>query len=1157
MTGSPLTEAVVPPIADAQQIDEYRLIRPLGPADGTTFLAHDRLLDRAVVLSFFASSTGAPDPRLAGARALARVTHPNLCPLHRVRDAGARPYVVSAYARGRRLDAIVNPLPDRGVLDVGRALARGLATLHLAGVTHGDVRRERVVVSDEGIPQLFGFACARAGTDDTSQREDVKALVALLEPLAGEALRAKLRALVDRPAGAPNADELSAALQALANPALAAAALVDNPYRGLRPFESEHATMFFGRQRETAELLARLRGQPLLLVAGRSGAGKSSLVRAGLAPAIGAGALGERSVWDVVTMTPGTRPIEELTGKLGPIFGEDAGKLSAALRQNPGLAGRMARGRTDRGLLLIVNQLEELLTLADGAEREAFGEVVGRLGALAPGVRVVMTTRSDFLARLGELGLLGRNLLRATYILPPMRRDGMREAVEGPARACGFTFETAAMVDALLDEMAARTEALPLLSFALAELWLARDEARRVLPAAALERLGGAAAALARHGDILLATLRPDERGEARRLLLTLVTADETRARPTEDALVGAAGQKARVALAALVRGRLVVAGETTYEIAHEALVRVWPRLRTWLDEASEARAAAARLALAAREWVRLGRGVDGLAGERLLRDLETPGALEGASDDARTFVAASGAAARRARVRRLALRFGAPVGAVFVLAAAVGGVRWGERRQSRAFVAARLAEADSSRRDARALDVQVEAARADAFARCDAGDSAKGESRWRDAIALARREANSLAEASASVGLALARSPLNPLARARAADLAYAWLLAAERDRDADVSRELLARLSQLDDDGSRRVQLGRPAHLRVSTSPAGASVVLRPVRLDADGHRVETEPRAVTPGAPLEIEPGSYVLEARAEGRYSTRDPILLGRGADEHIDVPLPSLASIPPSFVYVPGGTSLVGAADVEGVRSTLVAEPQHSVYVNAFLIAQNEVTYGEYLEFLASLPPSESLARRPFARHISLAYDGQGVPSLTLDSTTARRGEPLCRAKRVARRCQDWGRLAVAGITWEDAKRFTAWLASGAVPGARLCTEREWERAARGADGRLYAGGDVLHPGDANFDETYATDLAQMGDDEVGSFPGDVSPFGVHDLDGNLAEWVTRDESKKSAARGGYSQNTAFNARVEYRHLRYTGRYHMVGLRVCADAPPSR
>src|SRR6202041_2621086 len=142
----------------------------------------------------------------------------------------------------------------------------------------------------------------------------------------------------------------------------------------------------------------------------------------------------------------------------------------------------------------------------------------------APGVRVIFTLRGDFLDRLTELGSLGRDLVRAAYIVPPMGGGAMHEAIVSPARLRGIDFETTAMVDSLVDEVKHHDEALPLLSFALGELWGARDPARRVIPEAALRRLGGAVAALARHGDTVLATLREDERAEARRVLLALVT---------------------------------------------------------------------------------------------------------------------------------------------------------------------------------------------------------------------------------------------------------------------------------------------------------------------------------------------------------------------------------------------------------------------------------------------------------------------------------------------------------------------------------------------------------------------------------------------------------------------------------------------------------
>src|SRR5262249_36647984 len=153
------------------------------------------------------------------------------------------------------------------------------------------------------------------------------------------------------------------------------------------------------------------------------------------------------------------------------------------------------------------------------------------------------------------------------------------------------------------------------LSFALAELWRARDVERRTIPAAALTRQGSAAAVLARQGELVLAAMPPAERREARRLLLALVTSAGTRARRAAEELLPDQDAAARRALDALVRGRLVVAGDG-YELAHEALVLAWPSLRRWLDEASDARAAAVRLERAARDWDKAGRPRDGLWGD-------------------------------------------------------------------------------------------------------------------------------------------------------------------------------------------------------------------------------------------------------------------------------------------------------------------------------------------------------------------------------------------------------------------------------------------------------------------------------------------------------------------------------------------------------------
>ena len=1158
-----MVDGLAASVSDGGSIDDYRLVRAMGP-DGATFLAHDRFLDRAVVISFLPDEPDARAERLAVARAFARVTHPNLGRVHRVREGGSRPYVVAAFARGQRLDAVEVPWVDARVLRLGAALAGALAALHATGVAHGGVEAHRINLSEDGSPRLFGLDRARAGADGTGKRADVRALIQLLSSIAGRELSTQIASLASPSHDIATAEELRWALEALTHPSLANEASPANPYRGLQAFDGEHAAVFFGREREIAELLERLRTQAWLLVAGRSGTGKSSLVRAGVGPAVANGALGERAAWDVATMVPGPRPLDALSRALAPFSKVDRDELRATLQEIPAAAGRLARARVDRGLLLVVDQLEETITLAAAEERAAFCEALERFSALAPGVRVIFTLRSDFLDRLVELGAFGRALVRAAYVLPPMSEEGLRGAIASPARARGVAFETPEMVDALVGEMRNNDEALPLLSFALAELWSARDTARRVIPQESLDRLGGAVAALGRHGDLVLAMLRDAERTEARRLLLALVTESatatahppraDTLPRRTAHDLIGDGGASARTALEALVRGRLVVAGET-YEIAHEALARGWPRLRAWLDEASEARAAAARLSVAAREWGRLGRGEDGLGSEGLLRDLEVPGAVDGASDEERAFVAASRAAIRRTRVRRWGLRAGAPIGVLLAVAAIIGSFRWGEARQSRAFVAARLADAELLTREVRRLDAEVAVARSDSFARYDAGDRPGGDERWRDALALARRESDAIVAASAPFGLALARDPLDPGARDRAGDLTYLWLLAARRDHEPDVARDLAARLAQIDDDGSRRARLTATSHLRV-TAPPGATVALARVRTDAGGRRVEEEPRAIDLGASIALAPGSYTLSASAPDRAATRLPVLLEPGQETRVELPLPNASAIPSGFLFVPAGTTIVGSADVEGVRAALVAEPEHATHVGSFSIASHEVTFGEYLDFIASLSAAERATRVPRAGAYGITYAPDGAPVLTLGPETARHGEPMCRPKRTSRRCQHWLRFPVIGVSGDDARAYAAWLSRGPVPGARLCSEREWERAARGADGRLYPHGDTLAPSDANFGATYATDEDQMGVDEVGSFPVDRSPFGVLDLGGNVAEWVDGPDASR-VARGGSWNMESFGARAAFRHLHGGPRYALVGFRVCASPPEAK
>ena len=245
---------------------------------------------------------------------------------------------------------------------------------------------------------------------------------------------------------------------------------------------------------------------------------------------------------------------------------DEPAALALELRRRfTGRAGRGLVGADGARLLLFVDQLEELLTQAEPAEARLFSEALGAVVAAAPGVRLLASARSDFLTRLSGLPGLGPPLPRALHLISPLSEDGLRQAVVQPALAKGFRFETPALVDALV---AAATDegGLPLLQFALSALWEARDEARRLIPAAALAALGGVSGALAEHADRVFFGLPPPEQRAARRLLSRLVSVEGVRLRQPERALCDGAkdakeedGQvpegAAQAALEALTRG--------------------------------------------------------------------------------------------------------------------------------------------------------------------------------------------------------------------------------------------------------------------------------------------------------------------------------------------------------------------------------------------------------------------------------------------------------------------------------------------------------------------------------------------------------------------------------------------------------------------------
>ncbi|UQA63512.1 SUMF1/EgtB/PvdO family nonheme iron enzyme [Polyangium aurulentum] len=968
-----------------------------------------------------------------------------------------------------------------------------------------------------------------------------------------------------------NGEDLREALEELTSVARREAMPEGNPYRGLRPFDADHRPLFFGRSNEIGTVLDRLRSESLVVIAGDSGVGKSSLCGAGVLPRVAEGALGEGRRWDTIRFTPGKRPALAIASALAGVLGGSEDGLIEAICEAPAWIGRDLRRHlgSDKGLLLYVDQLEELVTIAEPEEAPAAAEALFHLAARIPGFRLLCSVRGDFLARVAAMPFLGDELSRALYLLRPLSPEKIREAIVGPARAKGVAFESEALVDKLVASTS-RAEGLPLLQFALAELWEARSDSLAPITAEALDAIGGVAGALARHADRVVLGLPAEQREAARLILVDLVSIEGTRAYRTEIEIVQS-HPGAKQALDALVRGRLLVAHEwedsAIYEIAHEALLKGWDTLRRWLDAEDEARIVEQRLVAAAMEWERLGKAKDALWGERQIAETSLVAAERlGAREKA--FLAASRSAVRRRKLRTRGVAIGLPALALVLF----GAVRLLAQRDLDRKVSANIHEAQGLYDTARSRSAEVEKLQREAFAAFDARRLDEGERLWARAQELAADIDGTYGRSSQVLEAALILDAGREDVRGLLADVLYERALVAERDHKPGHSSDLLARMALYDAEGERRGRWDENAHLTIASVPPGARVKVERYVVDKDRRRVEPlKDLAPAPASDIDLPRGSYLLTFEAEGRAVVRHPVLLGRGERLRIEVDLPRASEIPPGFVYVPAGRFLFGTSlDDSKRRNFLSTVPVHEAQTGSYLIARNEVTYAEWIQYLRALPSEERAKRIPkvgdaaLGGATSLRQLEDGTFQLVFrlpefehshGANVAVEGQPITYAARRTKATQNWQRFPVTGISMRDAEAYAAWVRdTGRVKGARLCSEYEWERAARGADDREFPHGDALTPADANFDETYGKDANSTGPDEVGSHPASQSPFGLDDLAGNVFEWtVSSLEADRSVIRGGsyfYDQMTARS--TNRTTLEPDLRDPRVGMRLCAS-----
>ncbi|MEV8437850.1 XRE family transcriptional regulator [Actinosynnema sp. NPDC051121] len=367
----------------------------------------------------------------------------------------------------------------------------------------------------------------------------------------------------------------------------------DAPYVGLAAYQVADADRFFGREAEVARLLALVRERPFVGVFGASGAGKSSLLRAGLAAEWG----------EHLVVTPGPDPITELAAALAD--DRSAVEVRAELAADPEHLRVLLRRAAD-GLLLVVDQFEEVFTLCQEADRRW---LVRALTHAAGAARVVIGVRADFYGHCARHPELLDALHRSQALVGPMSAEQLRRAVVEPAARRGASLENS-LVARLIADVAGQPGALPLASHVLVETWRRRRGA--VLTLAAYEDAGGVEHALARTAEQVYDALPEHEKQAARQVFQRLIAPGDG----TEDTRRRAARAELDVGDALLDRlaaARLVTLDRDTVELTHEALLRAWPRLVGWLDEDRDALRAHRRLTDAADAWRAHGRDPDAL----------------------------------------------------------------------------------------------------------------------------------------------------------------------------------------------------------------------------------------------------------------------------------------------------------------------------------------------------------------------------------------------------------------------------------------------------------------------------------------------------------------------------------------------------------------
>ncbi|HUG08003.1 MAG TPA: BTAD domain-containing putative transcriptional regulator [Acidimicrobiia bacterium] len=625
----------------------YEIREKIGDgALGVVYRAYQPSVGREVAIKVIRAQL-ANHPRFihrfeAEARTVARLAHPRIVPLIDFWRDSHGAYLVLQLLKGGSLEEAIRqgPIDQASARNVLHHVGEALDHAHSQGIFHGDLRPANILLDASGnaylsdfditarlldseivevVSESSEFRAPEVSSTGLTAAADIYALGRISRLLMDDLA---ISEILDRatatnpshryPSAASFLTELDRALGR--EPEVGRPPVSRNPYKGLRAFEEADARDFHGRDELVGKLVKAVRNHRFVTVVGPSGSGKSSVVRAGLLPALMNGAIDGSTRWFHTVITPGVRPTESLDSSLAALASVPA--RAGLTLADEGLHATAERllDDSDGELLVVIDQLEEVFTVArDPTERRDFIDLLAdAVEREDTRVRVVATLRADLYDRPLSDERLGRHLRDGQVTVLRPTRDELVDMIVSPSEAAGLNWEPG-LVGRIVQEVADRPGGLPLLQYALTEL--VENRRSNILDSEDYERIGGVAGALAGQAETVYDQLPPRLQKMARDIMLRLVTVDEDtrdirrRVRLSELESLDVAKADLDRILTPFVTERLLLADRDpatrgpTVEVAHEALLREWPRLRTWIDEEREALIVTRRLQVALQEW--------------------------------------------------------------------------------------------------------------------------------------------------------------------------------------------------------------------------------------------------------------------------------------------------------------------------------------------------------------------------------------------------------------------------------------------------------------------------------------------------------------------------------------------------------------------------